>query len=359
MGALNRVQMPENFYDITSSMLLTQPEPQYLYALLFKAAMGLSLAVPGEVGLPGRTLPNNGANYSAADRDRLVLASQLPAGVFATEVDFSGMAGSTIRINRPIFTDSTYTAASRLLAGGTTISTTPISPKSGQNNLTLYRFGGPYDTAVQPYGIEAFDAQMGVHKAASIVGTHLKRDFDKFLEAVWVTLFDLAATAVYPEGMSAVNDAATTGSFPFTFEQLGRTQRLMDVANLPTLPDGYRVLVLTPIQIEQLGLDGNYNSRAKEFPQYSSIFPSYVSSVKKFHIFVSNTLNTTANSSSVNIQYGHAIAPGAALGGMGRSPEVRANTNDNYGESALVIWLADLAFALANNTFVYSVRSSA
>ena len=359
MGSLSRVQMPENFYDITSSMLLTAPEPQYLYADMFKRALSMSLEVPGELGMPFRPVGGNGANYSPAERDRLILSNKLSSDVFAATVDFKGMPGSTIRINRPVFTNSTYTAASRLIATGTTISTTPISPSSAQNNLTLFSYGGPYDTAVQPYGIEAFDAQMGVHKSASIVGTHLKRDFDKFLDAVWVTLFDLAATAVYPEGMSAVNDATTTGSFPFTFEQLGRTERLMDVANLPTFGDGFRLLVLTPVQVEQLGLDGNYNSRAKEFPQYSSIFPNYVSSVKKFHIFKSNTLNTTANGSSVAIQYGHAIAPGAAMGGMGAPPRVAPNTNDNYGRTALVIWLADLAFALANNAFVYSVRSSA
>jgi hypothetical protein len=359
MGALNRVSMPENFYDITSSMLLTAPEPQYPYAELFKRALKASLEVPGELGVPGRAIGGNGANYSAADRDRLRLADSLATDIFAATFDFNAMAGSTIRVNRPIFTDSTYTAASRLIAGGTTISTTPISPKSGQNNLTLFRYGGPYDTAVQPYGIEAFDANMGVHKSASIVGTHMKRDFDKFLDAVWVTLFDLASSSVYPEGMSADNDATTAGSFPFTFEQLGRTQRTMDVANLPTLPDGFRILVLTPVQVEQLGLDGNYNARAKEFPQYSSIFPSYVSSVKRFHIFQSNTLTTTANSSSIAIQGGQAIAPGAALGGMGRPPRVTPNMQDNYGETQLVIWLADLAFALANNTFVLKVRSSA
>lgn len=359
MPSHSRVSMPENFYDITSAMLLTQPEPQYLYAQLFKSALGASLEVPGELGMPGRTSSGAGAQYSAAERDRLVLAKQLSSDIFATTVDFKGMPGSTVRINRPVFTDSTYTAASRLIASGSTISTTPITPSAQQTNLTLYNYGGPYSSSVQPYGIEAFDVSMGVHKASSIIGTHLKRDFDKFLESVWVTLFDLGATAVYPEGMTAVNDATTAGMFPFTFEQLGRVERLMDVANLPTFGDGFRVLVLTPVQVEQLGLDGNYNSRAKEHPQYSSIFPQYVSSVKKFHIFKSNTLNTTANASSVAIQYGHAIAPGAALGGMGRPPRVMPNTNDNYGETQLVIWLADLAFALANNSFVYSVRSSA
>jgi len=359
MPSLSNVQIPENFAPIVSSMLLTAPEPQFLYAQMFKAACSASLSPPSSLGLAGRTLPSAGASYSAAERDRLMLSSGIPQGVFATNVDFSKQAGGTIRINRPIFTDSTYTAASRLVATGSTISTTPIAPKSGQNNLTLFRFAGPYDSTVQPYGVDAFDANMGIHQMASIVGTHLKRDFDKFLDSVWVTLLDLAASAVYPEGMTAVNDATSAGMFPFTFEQLGRTERLMDVANLPTFPDGFRLLVLTPVQVEQLGLDGNYNSRAKDFPQYSSIFPQYVSSVKKFHIFKSSTLATTNNGSSVAIQYGHAIAPGVAMGGMGRAPSVRFNTQDNYGELALAIWLADLAFALANNSFVYSVRSSA
>ncbi len=359
MASLSRVSMPENFYDITSSMLLTAPQPQFLYSQLFKAALGISLQVPGELGLPGRSIGGTGAPYSAAERDRLMLSSQLPGDVFATNVDFKGLPGSTIRVNRPVFVDSTATAASRLIPGGSTISTTPISPGSQQNNLTLFSYGGPYDTTVQPYGIEAFDAQMGVHNSASIVGTHLKRDFDRFLDTVWVTLFDLAATTVYPEGMSADNDATSAGMFPFTFEELGRTERLMDTANLPTFGDGFRLLVLSPTQVEQLGLDGNYNARAKEFPQYSSIFPQYVSSVKKFHIFKSTTLSAPTNSSSVAIHRGHAIAPGAAMGGMGAAPRVAPNTNDNYGRTALVIWLADLAFALGNNSFVYSVRSSA
>lgn len=359
MPSLSSVSMPENFYNITSNMLLTQPEPQYLYSQLFKSALGASLEVPGSLGLPGRDIGGVGANYSSAERDRLMLANALSSAIFATTVNFSGMPGSTVRINRPVFTDSTYTAASRLIANGTTISTTPITPSAQQTNLTLYKYGGPYDSSVQPYGIEAFDAQFGVHKASSIVGTHLKRDFDKFLDAVWVTLFDLASATDYPEGMSADDDATAAGMFPFTFEQLGRVERKMDDANLPTFGDGFRLLVLSPTQVEQLGLDGNYNSRAKEFPQYSSIFPQYVASVKKFHIFKSTTLGAPTNASGIAIHRGHAIAPGAAMGGMGRPPRVRPNTNDNYGETALVIWLADLAFAIANNTFVRSVRSSA
>lgn len=362
MASFGRASVPENFFDITSDMLLVQPEPQYLYAQMFLGALGASLSPPSELGLPGRAIGGAGAVYSAEDRDRLMLSNPMFREVIAAEVDFNGKPGNSVRINRPVFANTTYTESSRRVASGTTISTTPITVSSQQTNLTLYRYGGPYDSTnsrVAPYAIEAFDANMGVHKAASIHGTHLKRDFHRFIDAVEVSLLDLAASAIYPEGMSAVNDATVTGSFPFTYEQLCRVGRDMDIANLPTFSDGFRALVLTPTQINQLRQNDQYNKASQFFPEYNALFPGYVKSVNKFHIFMSNTLTITNNSSSVPIHYGHAIAPGALLAGMGRAPRVAPNTNDNYGETALVVWLADLAFGLANNAFVYSVRSSA
>ncbi len=362
MASFQRASLPENFYDITSDMLLVQPEPQYLYAQMFLGALGTSLTTPSEFGLPGRSVGGNGAAYSTEDRDRLMLTNPMMREVIAAEINFTAQPGHTIRINRPVFANTTYTEASRRIATGTTISTSPITVSSQQTNLTLYRYGGPYDTAnarVAPYAIESFDAQMGVHKAASIHGTHLKRDFHRFIDSVNVSLLDLAANAIYPEGMSAVNDATVAGSFPFTYEQLCRIGRDMDTANLPTFSDGYRCLVLTPTQVNQLRQNDAYNKASVFMPEYNVLFPGYIKSVNNFHIFQSNTLTVANNSSSVAIHYGHAIAPGALLAGMGRAPRVAPSTNDNYGETVLALWLADLAFGLANNAFVYSVRSSA
>ncbi len=360
MSAYSRATLPQNFYDKTSDMLLAQPEPQYLYAQMFLGALGASLQVPGELGLPGRAIGGAGAAYSSEDRDRLALSNPVMTQVIAAVANFNAEPGNTLKFNRPVFTDSTYTETSRRIASGTTISQDPVTVSSQQTSLTLHRYGGPYSGgAVKPYGIEAFDANMGVHKAASMHGTHLKRDFDKFIDAVQVSLLNLGATTVYPEGMTADNDATVAGMFPFTLQQLRSTKRQMDVANLPTFGDGYRAMVLNPQQLEQLGADPEYQRSAKEFAEYSILFPGYVKSVSKFHIFESNTLTSTANSSSVDIHTGHAIAPGALLGGMGRAPKICPNTNDNYGETALVIWLADLAFGLANNSFCYLVKSSA
>lgn len=362
MGVFSRTQVPENFYDITSDMLLAQPEPQYLYAQMFLGALRTSLPTPTELGLPGRTVGGVGAPYSSEDRDRLILANPMMSSVIAATVDFNGLPGHTVRINRPTFANSTYTVASRRVTAGTTITTTPITVASQQTNLTLEQYFGPYDQANSrpaPYGISRMDTKVGVHNSAQIHGTHLKRDFHRFIDSVQTTLLDLASSAVYPEGMSAANDATSAGQFPFTFEQLTRVEQTMDDANLPTFPDGYRALVLTPTQAQQLANDPDYTDSAKEFPEYNVLFPGYVGSVKRFHVFKNTTLNVTANSSSVNIHYGHAIAPGALLAGMGEAPAIVPSTNDNFGLTVLVGWVAALAFGLANNTFVVSVRSSA
>lgn len=362
MPDINRVSLPENFYDITSPQLLAQPEPQYLYAQMYMAALEADLATQSDVGLPGRSIGGAGAEYSSAERDRLELSKQIMAGVFAGRVDFTGLPGSMIRFNRPAFLDTTYSLASRRIGVNQTISVDPINVGSEQVSLTLDRFAGPFDQVNQrpaPFGIDKFDASMGVHKLASMVGTHLRRDFHKFLDFNCALLLDQAAVVARPAGMTDDDSAVTAGSFPLDYETISRAERLADEANLPVFPDGNRLLVLTPTQLEQLKQDPDYTRSAKDWPQYNMLFPQYVSSIGKLHIFKSTTLNKPNNSSSVPVHRGHLIAPGALLGGMGAPPHVAASTADNYGERALVIWIAYLAMAMADNRFCISVRSAA
>jgi hypothetical protein len=356
---ISRLTLPENYLDWQSAKLLCQPEPQYPLARLFLSAIGASLPVPSGLGLDGRQVSSQGAAYSSEDRDRLTLAQALPTGLFALGINFSGTTGSTVKINRPVFTDSTYTLASRKLQSGQSISTTPLTLGSEQTHLVLERYAGPYGSAVQPLAIESFDANMGIHSEASMVGTQLMRDFHKFLDSVHVTLGDLG-TSVYPDGMSADNDATTAGSFPMTVEQLSRTQQSMDEANLPRLPDGRRILMLSPKQWKDIKHDPEYAANSSFHPEFNILFlGSYVGTVCGFHTFVSNTLSRPTNSSSVAVHRGIAMAPGCFMGGMGRPPRVAASTDDNYGETCKVVWIADLAFGITDSRFFRSVRSSA
>lgn len=359
-NSIQRASLPDNFYDTQSAKLLVQPEPQCLFAALFLAAIGASLPIPSGLGLPGRMAPSSGAPFISFDRDQLKLAESLPTSLFALGVDFNKAPGHTIRINRPAYTDSTYTAASRRIATGATISTEGIGLSSEQTHLTLERYGGPYaNGSIKPYAIESFDANMGVNSIPSMVGTNLARDFHKFLDAVHVTLGS-GGTALYPEGMSADDDATTAGSYPMTVELLSRTEQLMDEAHLPTFPDGKRLMVLTPYQWKQLKHDPEYEVNASDHPVFNILYASwgYVKTVSKFHIFVSSSLTKVNNNSSVPVHRGMALAPGGFMGGMGRPPRVASPTDDNYGETIKVIWLADLAFGITDSRFFYSVRSA-
>lgn len=358
--SISRISLPENFYDVTSAQLLVQPEPQYLMAQLFLSAIAASLPMPSGIGLDGRQVPSAGGAYASADRDRLVLAERLPASLFAVGVDFSKKFGNTVRINRPLFANTTYTTASRKLSTGQSISTTAIAIGSEQTHLVLERYAGPYDqtnSRVAPLAIEAFDANMGIHSSTSMVGTHMSRDFHRFLDAVHVELCNVGEV-LYPEGMTADNDATTAGSYPMTLELVSRIEQDMDEDNLPTFPDGSRLLVLSPYQWKQLKHDPEYEAQADYHKEFNLLFANYVGSVGKFHIFKSTTLQKPNNSSTVAVHRGIALAPGGFMGGMGRKPRVASSTDDNYGETGKAVWIADLAFGISDSRFFRSVRSA-
>lgn len=356
--SIQRATLPENYIDFASAKLLCQPEPQYPLAQLFLSAIGAALPVPAGLGLDGRQVPSAGAPAAAADRDRLALAASLPSSLFALGVDFNKATGGTVRVNRPLFANSTYTLASRKIASGQAISTTAMDVGSEQTHLTLERYAGPYSTTVQPLAIEAFDANMGLNSAPSIAGAQLMRDFHRFLDAVHVTLGS-SGTAVYPEGCTDVDSPTAAGSFPITLEQVSRTEQLMDEANLPTLGDGKRLLMITPMQWKQLKHDPEFKASADlTLSAFNMLYGNYVGSVGKFHVFVSNTLLTTTNTSTVAVHRGIAMAPGGFMGGMGRAPRVATSTDDNYGEAVKLVWIADLAFGISDSRFFYSVRSA-
>jgi hypothetical protein len=359
MGLISTVSLPQEFYDITSPMLLQQPEPQYIYARMLLSALASDLQVPDALGLQGRAVSGQGADYSGLEGNQLFLSDPISQELFAAKVDFDAAPGTSMRFNRPKFTDSTYTRASRTINAGQTISTTAMSVESEQNTLLLQRFSGPHNgTNVAPLGIDRFSARLGVHNLVKIAKLHLIRDWYKTLDYFVREVLDTAGTAIYPSGMTAVDDATTKGSFMLDYETMSRTARTMDEANLPTLPDGRRILVVTPTGYNQLKQDPAWQRYSEFHPEINPLFTgSYAKSTPEFHVFKSNTLQKTDNSSNIEIHYAHAIAPGALGVGMGGdAPRVAPNTSDNYGEQAIVVWIAYLALGLLDQRFVYSVR---
>ena len=361
---ISRAELPEEFFDITSNQLLVQPEPQYPYAQLMMAflAGGIDLNPPDMLGRASVQIGGQGAPYTNPEQDRLILAtSPIPGAIFANPMDkqFEGAPGHTKRFNRPRYTNTTYTQAAREIGVNQTISVVPTTAGSDQVPLTVKRYGGPYDlanTRVAPFGLDNFDASMGVHNLANFIGAHMKRDFHRTLDSFWVTLFDTAASTIRAIGMTDDNTATAKGQFPLTYEQISRTSRAMDDAFLPTLPDGRRVMVVTPTGKKQLKDDPQYARYSEFHKEMNPLFQGYFGATPEFHFFQSSTLTVTANTGSINIHKGHAIAPGVGLAGIGKKTRVAAASDDNYGETAKVIWLSYMALGLADNRFVYNVN---
>jgi hypothetical protein len=359
----DRASMPAEFFDRTSAQLLLKPEPQYLYAQMLMKALSLDLPIPESLGHPTTQLSGVGADYSNDGGNFMLQPDGISDQVFAATMKMEGEPGHTVKINRPLFADTTYTQTSRQITSNMTISTTPISVGSEQNTLTLARFAGPYDQAnarVAPFSLDGLDTQVGVHKASKIVGTHMKRDFNKFLDSVITVLAD-TGTGVWTEGITADNDITAAGQAPLSYAQISYTERLMDDANLPTLPDGYRLLVVPPAGDEALKHDVEYRQLSFVHKEMNALFPAtYLKTVGKFHVFKSTTLSKPANTpAGIPVYRAHAIAPGAFGVGMGKAPRVAFSNDNNYGEAEKVIWLAYLAFGLMDSSFIYTPRFTA
>lgn len=362
---INRATLPEEFYDVTSDRLLLTPEPQYLHARLWKNALGAALDPDSQLGLPmaGRQFGDAGAPYQTnPEVGRLAVSEDLMTQAIEVVPEIGKTPGHTVRLNRPSFTDSAYTEASREIPSGNTISTNPVNVSSDQVPVTLKRYGGPVADAssgVRPYAIDRFDGSVMQHRPAQIVGLNMQRDFDKTIDQFIVKLFDQAGTTVRPTGFSTDDSSTIAGDARMSYAVLSSLSRQMDEANVPRFPDGKRAITLHPRQKEQLSQDAQFSRLSEDHPLFNALYAgTYWKSVGDFHIFCSNTLTSATNSSSVSIKYAQAFGPGAIGSGVGMMPRVANHTNDNYGETAYLIWLLYGAFATLDSRFIYRVATS-
>jgi hypothetical protein len=360
---VSRPTLPSEFFDRTSSKLLKQPEPQYFFCMMAHAADArCQLQTAGLLGLPGRAIGGAGAPYS--DLDRLILASESEmSGAIVVEEELGKGPGHSIRINRPAFSGGGYTEASRATGASTAISTTAIDVSGEQMAITLARFVGPFaasGSVPQPYAVDAMDAQLAVHKLTDIVGLHLRRDRMKWLDTVLMLRFDAASTNVLYVGSAAADDDYTTvNSGPCDAEALFRVEETLATANIPTFSNGRWKMALAPRALRQLKTDSVYAA----YSQYHAdgknpLFPGYVTTLGRLDLYEVNTLNAVANNSAVSVKRNVAFGPGAVGMGIGKRPQVQPSTDDNYGETAKVIWCSYEGFETLDERFLVSLRTS-
>lgn len=363
MAFIGRGALPQEFVETTSSMLLVAPEPQYWHAQMFAGAMAAALAATGGGLGRGGVIGASGAPYGVLNGHQLMLDATTSGAV--TVVDELGkVPGHTVRINRPIFANTTYTRTSRTVANGTTISTTPIDVSSEQVSLTLERWAGPYDqtnSRVAPYGLDRFDASMSIHSMASVVGLHLSRDYQRFIDTEIALLFSSGSSTVMAGAEANVENTSTqAGDLPLDTDALLRAALTLRDAKIPTFSSGRYTCVLHPRQILQLSQDPALKDAAQVLPPSNPLLASsYFKTLGGIaDIYMSSTLTTATNAQSIKIYRGQMFGPGMVGAGIGMKPEVRESTDDNYGEHAKVIWVMYADAKVLDNTFGIVVSSS-
>ena len=368
MPLIARASLGAEFEDRTSPMLLVQPEPQYLYAMLWK--MALHASMPRESGSLGWREPSigtGGFEYTELEKDQLIFEDPIYTGTFINVQELGQRLGQTIRINRPLYANTTYNQSSREIANGSLISTTPINVGSEQVSVTIKRFGGPYDQTngnVAPFGVDRFDASKAIHSTAELVGTQLQRDFDRTID-YWVGEYlALGYTSLYANGYTSTTqfyggaatgglNSAGYGEAPFSISLLNQIERTMQNLNLPKMPNGRRAVVVSPLAIQELKDDPVFLRQSEFHPPINFLLSqSYYRTLGNMDIFQSTTLPTTTNGNSGQVVYQvQAFAPGVLGSGIAEMPRVAKSSADNYGEWALVVWLLYAGFSLLDSRF--------
>ncbi len=197
-----------------------------------------------------------------------------------------------------------------------------------------------------------------VHSMAGMVGKHMQRDLDKWLDSVLVTLGNSGSTTLWPQGYTADNGSLVAGDMPADIDLLFRAEETLKLASIPRFSNGRYMAIVSPTFSRQLKGDPEFTHYAKYFPQTNPLYQSYIATVGGIDVFESTTLTSTANSSSVNVFTSQVFGPGMLGAGAGRLPEVMPNTQDNYGEQALLIWVAYLAFGVLDNRMGVQMHTS-
>lgn len=364
--AVSRVTVPSEFYDITSAMMLRQPEPEYLFAKLAFGAQAraelMTSDAPALIAAVGRGIDVGGAPYGDLAANQLALgAYSLSEALVAVSEVGNARIGHTVRLNRPVFAGGGYTEASRAIGASVSISQTPIEVSAEQVTLTVRRYVGPFasgGTQPQPYAIDRLDAQRSVHSLAGIVGLHMSRDRMKWLDSVIGQAFDAGSSVVRPGGIAADASMPASSELPMDLDTLWRAEQTLRMANIPAFADGSYLAVLSPIQMRQLKLDPDFARFAVFDKSQNPLGIPSIAQVGRVKIVESNTIQVdTTTLAGQSIQRGMMFGPGGVGYGVADPCRVANAVEDNYGETLKVVWICYEAFAVLDNRFIVSMRS--
>jgi len=184
---------------------------------------------------------------------------------------------------------------------------------------------------------------------------------------VYGALLDQPSIVRYPGDPSNLltTDAAAfpiagNGYRTFDAECVFRMEQTLSDNSIPRFADGMYHLIITPQQARQLRDDATFQRMAVFESELNPLKRSFIATLGQVEIYqcATNTVDTTTVA-GVSIHHGIMFGPGA-VGRVkdGDGCRVVNSTDDNYGETPKVVWIAYEGQEMLDNRFVVGVHSN-
>lgn len=381
-----RGAMPQQYEDFQSlagakGMTLPTPIPQYFLANLAMAGRFSATAMAQGLSGPRALVDILGGGAPHPELARLSTMVEFLPGLINVVEEFNRDKGEgdTVKFMRPVYSVGGLGELDRALKSQVSIGTTGRAVRLEEVPVTLHEFAGPYasdGSAVQPFGVNKFDAKYRSNKIAlaSEVVHHLSYDYMAWLDSVLTCKYCRAsrsgttwtsADTTYltwsDSSFTAVTDYVAGGGSQFSCEQLLRArQTLRDRYINPFQTGRYAALVPTSWNTQMVG-DVQYRELSKAHTDGRNQIFGYITTIEDIDIFECNTLPTYAAAgtyaggvvpASVTINEGIICGPGAVGFGCTLPPEVRFSETTDYQRMANLIWYAVQGQDVLDDRFV-------
>lgn len=356
MGLGTSTTLTQEFVDLLSAQMILEPDPQYCFAELARAARARAMQIPDILGESGMAANEVSAMGGGVGTLELADARWMRiCGDFCMVISEPKTPGDTILIDQPRYLDGSFAEADRVLTEGTPVSTTAQPPTMGQVTVTIKAYGGPYDntqTAVAPIGISDFLKRRAKHDLVEYVGLLLRRDRNRFVDTVIVNLLLTATNETTP---GDVADASLTAGSGLTEDMLSEMLQKLQERNIPTFANGQYLCMVSPKHIRDLRSDTAFRESVRYMASggESPLISGHVANHGNFMIVVSNNIPTSlVGGGSVTGYQGVAFGPNAIGHAIGMDAEARRSKDDDFARQDKVMWVAHEGWHLLDDSFV-------
>jgi len=259
----------------------------------------------------------------------------------------------TVTFNQPDLPSGTYTEAARRLTEGTAITAASKAITMSTKTLTFREYGGP-DVAgtVTPFGLTEKLLKMAKHDMIPIVGTFMRRDRNKWMDAVIRN--DLLTTTVVETADGSAEGAIAAGQVA-SAAWLRRMNKTMKDNLVPTFPNGRHKLIISTKDERDLKNDDEINKAFREFAQANPIIVSgQLGFYEGFDFFVDTLMPTAAVGAAGAVTGYQSLAFGPYHEGHGviMEPSIRYADDTDFQRQIRLLWVSLEAWGLLYGDYV-------